>query len=291
MALLRLEPGDDPDDRGVLRQPVLLAQRAARVLVVVALEVHAVVDERDRGRVAALVAELLDDRTGDRDDPVHPRGQAVQDRPVLVRADPARMDGRDDVRSRTPDLAERDRRPRPDELGAVHVVVDDLRPKVAHQGGQRAGRDRVVRLVDDRDRDAVALELADGAPVGERHDMDVVAGRVDPGQEAVDVLLGAAVRAGREELQDPDAAARDRRPGDGVETGIAGTRSAHRPTDRRMSSRWIGSSTAPHSYLYGSFPRRKSILRRPEAIARSTYLATSTTPGERSRASGSTPAL
>ena len=48
VALLRLEPGDDPDDRALGRQAVLLAQRAARLLVVVALEVDPVVDERDR---------------------------------------------------------------------------------------------------------------------------------------------------------------------------------------------------------------------------------------------------
>ena len=36
------------------------------------------------------------------------------------------------------------------------------------------------------------------------------------------------------------------------------------------AARWIGSSTAPHSYLYGSSPRRKSSRRTPGASARST---------------------
>ena len=47
------------------------------------------------------------------------------------------------------------------------------------------------------------------------------------------------------------------------EAGVPGGRGAHqavpaRMESRRTSRRWIGSSTAPHSYLYGSSPRRKS---------------------------------
>ena len=48
VALLGLEPGDDADDLRAGLHAVLLGQRAARLLVVVALEVDAVVDEADR---------------------------------------------------------------------------------------------------------------------------------------------------------------------------------------------------------------------------------------------------
>ena len=105
------------------------------------------------------------------------------------------------------------------------------------------------------------------------------------------MLLGAAVRARREDLDDPDPTTRDDRPLDRLDARIALGGCAHRSVLRRTSSRWIGSSTAPHSYLYGSSPRRKSSRRRPVAIARSTYLAIIKTPGDRSRASGIDPGV
>ena len=94
---------------------------------------------------------------------------------------------------------------------------------------------------------------------------------VHPGHEGVQVLLGAAVRAGREDLDDPDAVGQRRGPHDRLEAGIeaAVVTIAHQ-TDRRTSRRWIGSSTAPHSYLYGSSPRRKSSRRSPWSRARRT---------------------
>ena len=66
-----------------------------------------------------------------------------------------------------------------DGLGAVHVGVDDVRPDLGQVRRQRADGDRVVGLVDDEDRDAGALELADGAARRERDDRHVVARRVD----------------------------------------------------------------------------------------------------------------
>src|SRR3972149_3706052 len=64
-------------------------------------------------------------------------------------------------------------------------------------------------------RDAGPLQASHGAARGQRADGDVVALPVDAGHEVEDVLLGAAVRAGRQELHDPDpvAAARQRQPG------------------------------------------------------------------------------
>ena len=58
---------------------------------------------------------------------------------VLGGADPRRVDGRDDVRPRdgrrSPSASDR---LRPDDVGAVHVGVDDVRPDVGEVGGQRA---------------------------------------------------------------------------------------------------------------------------------------------------------
>ena len=91
-----------------------------------------------------------------------------------------------------------------DRLGAVHVGVDDVGADLGQVRRQRADGDRVVGLVDDQDVDAGALELADGTPRRERDDRDVVARRVDAGDQRVEVLLGAAVGAGREDLDDAD---------------------------------------------------------------------------------------
>ena len=61
------------------------------------------------------------------------------------------MDGRHDVRSTVAHLRESDRRSRPDQLGAVHVVMQDVGPDVDEMRGERADRDRIVGLVDDED--------------------------------------------------------------------------------------------------------------------------------------------
>jgi hypothetical protein len=194
-----------------------------------------------------------------------------------------------------PDLAERDRGARSDELGAIHVVVDDIRPDRREVRGEGADGDGVVRILDDHDRNARALQLPDGVAVRQRHDRKVEPRGVNPGRQRVQVLLGAAVRTRGKNLHDADpVGGRDgvgnpleRRAG--MRVLAEDRRHASRP--RRTSSRWIGSSTAPHSYLYDSSPRRKSSRRQPPSMARSMSFATSTTPGERSRASGSTPAL
>ena len=209
--------------------PVLVAQRAARLLVVVAVEVHAVVDERARRGRAALVDDLPVDRVRDDDQVVH-RGRERADRVlVLVGADAGRVDRRDDPRPAVAGLAQRDRRLRAHELRAVHVVVDDVRADVREVRGEDPRRDRVVVLVDDRHVDARALELAHGRPAGERHDRHVVDGLVHPGHEVVDVLLGTAVGARRHDLDDADAVA----PGHGPtahrrEAGVPGGLRAHR---------------------------------------------------------------
>ena len=180
------------------------------------------------------------------------RGQVEQRLAIRLGADAARMGRGDEVRPALAGLAEGDDRPGRDGLGAVHVGVDDVGPDLGEVGGQGPDRDRVVRLIDDEDRDAGALELAHGTPRRQRDDRDVVAGRVDPGDQREQVLLGAAVRAGREDLDDADATAAGDAFGrsSGVEAAIPRHRCAHVSRScRRTSSRWIGSSTAPHSYL------------------------------------------
>src|SRR4051794_34955706 len=62
---------------------------------------------------------------------------------------------------------------RPDDLGPVHVVVDDVGPRGPKMRGDRLGRGLVVGLVDDADREARPLEAADRAPVGEADERDV----------------------------------------------------------------------------------------------------------------------
>ena len=173
------------------------------------------------------------------------------------------MDRGDQVRPALARLAEGDDRACRDRLGAIHVGVDDVRADLGQVRGQGADRDRVVGVVDDQDGDAGPLQLAHGAARRQRDDRHVVARGIHPGDERVEVLLGAAVGAGREDLDDPDAAAagelRARRPGRGTDPR-ARARSCQ-PFRRRTSIRWIGSSSAPHSYLYGSLPRRKSSRR------------------------------
>ena len=189
--------------------------------------------------------ELALDRARDRDQLVHLRRELGEERLVLGRADPARVDGRDDVRPALAGLAEGDDRAGPDDLGPVHVGVDDVGADLGEVRRERADRDRVVRLVDDEDRDAGPLELADGAAGRQRDDRDVVAGRVEPGDQRVEVLLGAAVRAGREHLDDADRGRRRAAGGStGVEAGIERQRA--RSSGRSAggtSRRWIGSST------------------------------------------------
>ncbi len=157
MALLRLQPGHDADDLRAGLHPVLVGQRAARLLVVVALEVDAVVDEVHRDDVPALLLELALDRAGDRDEPVHVRGQPGEQRLVVARADPAGVDRRHEVRPAVADLAEGHDGARPDRVGAVHVGVEDVGAHLGQVRRQRADRDRVVDLVDDEDRDAGPL--------------------------------------------------------------------------------------------------------------------------------------
>jgi len=159
------------------------------------------------------------------------------------------MHGGHDVRPTMPDLTERDGRARPDELGAIHVVVDHIRPDVDKMRREGTGGDRVVVLVDDQDVEPRTLQLADGTPRRQRHDRDIESTVVHPVDQAEDMLLRPAARSGREDLDDADPfAGDDRRSRHGLETRIVTQVRAH-DSARRNRTRWIGSSTAPHSYL------------------------------------------
>ena len=204
VALLRLQTGDHADDLRAGLHPVLPRQRAARILVVVALEVHAVVDEADRDDRPAFVDELRLDGAGDGDESIELRRQFQQGLTICLGPDAAGMGRGDQVRAPLAGLAQRDDGARRDRLGAIHVGVDDVRPDFREMGCQGTHGDDVVRLIDDEDRDARLLELADGTAGRQGDDRHVVARGVHPGDQGIQVFLGAAVGPGREDLHDSD---------------------------------------------------------------------------------------
>ena len=159
-----------------------------------------------RGR-PALLHHLLVDRVRHHHQVVHRGRQPPELLLVLAGADAGRVDRGHHPRPAVARLAQRDRGLRPHDLRAVHVVVDHVRPGVREVGGQDAGGDGVVRLVDDHGVDAVALQLADRAAGRERDDGDVVEVAVQPRDQVEHVLLGAAVGAGGHDLDHAHALA------------------------------------------------------------------------------------
>ena len=303
MALFRLETGDDAHDRRAQRDRVFGVKRAADVRLGVAGEVHAVVDEADRCAGAAFVLDLAHDRPGNRDQVVHARGQVVQELAIRIGTDAAGVHGADDERTRAAGRGEAPRSLRADNLRAVHVVVHDIRLDGGEMRRDRLDRGLVVHLLQGADGDAAALKASDRRSVRQGQDRDVVAGSVQARDEVEDVLLGAAAAAGGEQLHDPYpiAARGQRQAHHGLETGVGAEgargdpqriaqrrcvwgkqlRPAHARLEvRRTRTRWIGSSMAPHSYLYGSLPRSRSKRDLPRSIARRTRRSSSTTPGE-----------
>ncbi len=133
--------------RSASRAPsVLLGQRAARLLVVVALRGRRRCRSGGparRSRPSSTILRSIDLR--DRDQLVHLRASA---RAGASRSSSERTRLEWTVETTygraMAGLAERDRRPRPDDLGAVHVGVDDVRPDVA-RGGRPARRRRSRR--------------------------------------------------------------------------------------------------------------------------------------------------
>jgi len=99
VALLGLESRDDAHDLRTGLHPILIAERAARLLVVVSIEIDAVVDEPDRRPVAMLARDLVLDGIRDSDELIHLRGKRPQRLAVLRRTNPGRVDGRHNIRS------------------------------------------------------------------------------------------------------------------------------------------------------------------------------------------------
>ena len=211
VALLGLQASHDADDRRASGDRVVLVERAARLLVVVALQVDAVVDQADRRAGAALVADLLLDRLRDDDQPIHQRRQLAQGLAVVGAADAARMDGRDHGRPAAALLSEQQRGPGADHLGPDTCGCGRSPARTAPSSlGQRLDGQPSSGSSMTADVDAGLLQPADAAAVRERDDADVVAGRVEPRDERVDVLLRAAVGAGGHDLDDAHAPAVER---------------------------------------------------------------------------------
>ncbi len=155
------------------------------------------------------------------------------------------MDRVDQERPRQAALDEAHDGTRADDLGTVHVTVDDLgRP--GHQlERQLVDRTVVVDLVDHVDRDAGSSPLAHGRAIREADDADVEPRAVDPGQQVEHALLCATVAAGRDQLEHADAFAAGRAMRREVMTArVLCWRERGRPIERRRHTgtvRWTRS--------------------------------------------------
>src|SRR5439155_5638916 len=266
----------------------------------VSVKVDSVIDQLHRGSDSAFLGDLALDGLRYRDQLVHLRGKEAQLGPVFSRPDARRVDGRDDVGPRQTDLSQPRGGARSYELRPIHVVVDDVRADAGHVGGQGTNGRRVVGLIEDEDEHAQSRDLARGGPGREQDYARLKPRAIQARKQRVQVLLRAAAAPRGEDLDDthlgPPGQGRQHerldagiRRWSGLERRAGGGQS--QIAVRRTRMRWSGSSTAPHSYLYGSLPRRKSTRRRPSSIARLMSQAIMTTPGDRSFASGSIPAL
>ncbi len=90
----------------------------------------------------------------------------------------------------------------PDHLGAEHVGVDEVDLVVAQPAGELADGELVIGRVDDVDRDTQRPQPLDGRAGGQREGAHVVSATIQSQQEPGVALLGAAVPAGRQQLED-----------------------------------------------------------------------------------------
>ena len=117
---------------------------------------------------------------------------------VLRRANARRVDGRhDDGRPG------RDGRPRSEHLGPIHVGVDEVDLLAPEPCGELADRELVIGLVEDVDRHSQRAQALDRGARRKREGADLVARTVEAEEQPGVALLGAAVAAGRQQLQDP----------------------------------------------------------------------------------------
>ena len=252
VALLQLQPADDADDRRRRLHAVLLAQRAARLLVVVAVEVDAVVDERPRRRRPALLDDLAVDRVRDR----RSGGRSTASAGCSSSwSSPERT--RDEW---TVEITHGRRWPASPSAIAAFVPTISARymwlwtTSARTSTGARRGSPVAMASSGSsitRDVDARPLELADGAARRQRDDRDVVARRGPCARRgcrrAPARRRSCRSRAPGRRGCDPGAARATRRTG--ARQGSQPPAGRHRLSVRRTSRRWIGSSTAPHSYL------------------------------------------
>ncbi len=198
MALLRLEARDHADQRRLPRNAELVAHPAGRHGRREPLEIDAVRDDREAGVSASLATHLVLDARRRNDQPIHPRRQRRQQCDVLGRADARGVHGGHDHRR-----AGGDGRASPDHLGAEHVSVDEVDLVVAQPAGKLSHGQRVVALVQDIHGEAEPPEALDSGAGRERQGAHVVSAAVEAQQETGVALLGAAVAAGRQQLEDP----------------------------------------------------------------------------------------
>ena len=228
MALLGLESRDDADDLRARLHAVFLGQRAARLLVVVAVEVDAVVDEPDRDGRPLLVDELVLDRARDGDQPVHVRRQVAQELPGPRAIGPGSSgpstrgtagDGRS-RRARGP--------PACATVSARYMWAWTTSARTSARWAASAPT-AIASSGSSMTRTGIPARwsLRTALPGRQRHDRDVVALVVDPGHERLEVLLGAAIGAGREDLDDADPAAGEHRSLDRLEAGVRWRRGGH----------------------------------------------------------------
>ena len=164
-----------------------------------AREVDAVGDDGESGAAPRPSArDLAANAVGRHDQPIHRRRERREQRDVLGRADARRVDGGHDHRR-----PGRDRRARAEHLGAVHVGVDEIDLLAPQPGRELADGELVIGLVEDVDRDAQPLQALDRRAGREGEGADLVAGSVQAQEQPGVALLGAAVAAGRQQLEDP----------------------------------------------------------------------------------------
>ncbi len=206
-------------------------------------------------RIGAVVRpsslELVLDHRRHRDQLVHVRRQVAQHVAILLGPDAAGVDGRDTTYGRRWPISPRAIAARVPTVSARYMwlwmtsartsarCAASAPTAIASSGSSMTRTSKPARC-----------SLRTALPGRQRHDRDVVAVRVHPGDEPVQVLLGAAVRAGREDLDDADPTCRPSAPSGTVSRqGSGGSGAGAHQAPRRTSSRWMGSSTAPHSYL------------------------------------------
>ena len=136
------------------------------------------------------------------------------------------------------DLAERDDRPGPDRLGAVHVVVDDVGADLGQVRREGADRDRVVGLVDDEDGErrpaaACARRCPATATRPTRRSASGPSGVTRPYRCSWAPPFVPVARTWTTRIRRPPASGRAL---DGVEAGIERRGGAHHQSLRRTSS-------------------------------------------------------